>query len=139
LFGNGLTQAETSRPASFLGSHQLEIVTMTTNTTPTEQAAPEFTPAQQAAIQAMLAAQADMIRAQLQQQGGGKSVPTTIKMNSSGGLFIRSASFDCYSSAKKKRYIGSVNMPLGVAKALFGKDRDQALLEQISAFLDSDD
>jgi hypothetical protein len=52
-----------------------------------------------------------------------------VKLNSSGGVFIRHNSFKAWSTSKNKEYTAGVNMPYGVAKALFG---NAELLEQIA-------
>jgi hypothetical protein len=57
----------------------------------------------------------DAVESLAKNSGGGR----TVKKNSSGGLFIRDASFRCWSSAKGKRYTGSCNIPWDVAIALF--------------------
>ena len=51
-----------------------------------------------------------------------------VKVNSSGGVYIRHASFVEYSSTKNKEYVAGVNMGYVTAKALFNNPE---LIEQI--------
>ena len=64
------------------------------------------TAAEQAAEQARAAAKASNGR--------------TIKVNSSGGLYVRDPSFKCWSGDKSKEYTGGVNLDPDLARALFG-------------------
>ena len=66
--------------------------------------------------------------------GGNKR---TISTNKSGGLFVSDPGFKCYSTAKSKDYQGSFNMDAKVAKVLFGKQADTALVSAIGQFVDS--
>lgn len=51
-----------------------------------------------------------------------------VKLNSSGGIYIRSSNFKAWSTSKNKEYIAGINMPVSVAKALFN---DASMLELI--------
>lgn len=65
-----------------------------------------------------------MLEAQQASQASGLMV----KVNSSGGIYIRSSKFQEWSSAKNKSYIAGINIPRNTAHILFN---DPQLIELI--------
>ena len=57
-----------------------------------------------------------MLEAQLKAQASGLMV----KLNKSGGVYIRHDSFKEFSESKSKEYVAGINVPLLTALALFG-------------------
>ena len=54
--------------------------------------------------------------------------PLMVKINASGGIYIRHSSFKEFSTAKNKEYVAGVNMGFITAKTLFNSPQ---LVEQI--------
>ena len=70
--------------------------------------------------------------AKLKAKPAPRKVGTTIKRNRSGGLFVRDASFEAYSTAKAKKYVASANIPWEVAYPLFSSPE---LLKAVAEFV----
>lgn len=62
----------------------------------------------------------------------GRPVARVVKLNSSGGLFVRDPSFVAFSESKGKKYTACANIPAEVARVLF---TDQELLKEVCAFV----
>lgn len=60
--------------------------------------------------------------------------PLMVKINTSGGVYIRHSSFKEFSSAKNKEYVAGINMGFITAKTLFNSPE---LLEQIKTAINA--
>lgn len=64
-----------------------------------------------------------------------RAVARTIKLNSSGGLYVTDPSFKAWSTKKSKYYIAGVNLPIDVARALFAGEQSDSIIADIRQFL----